>query len=550
MADLRREDVLAALRLLGGNELAARELLREHLRTDAAWWCALCLESLTTLPFNGAHLEILAWFDALAGADERLAQRAPRRALSIEAPRGLAKTTVLKMVIAHRLTYGLERFVVWGGPGSREAASDTSHIRAIFDTPSPMMEWLYGPFQVAGGVSKWTVRVGWTQREITLTSRGFPKTRVRGINHQGQRPTLIVADDLEHPKEVLNPATRNTLSQYLQSDVRNAGPKEGGLVYVQVGTRLHEDGQTARNAKDRAFESMLFRSIISWPDRADLWSRCRELWADLTDPQREETARQYYLRHQGEMDRGARVLDPVAQPLYLLQTLLWSQGESSFFKDYQNDPIDPTRQVFVTEKFRRCRAESDRIVALGGRVVPLNTCRLAVWLDPRASRELTTNDYAACALVAREQLRHGPGYWFVLRCLMGRVATEEQLAWLWSMYDLYPGAQFNYEDNGFQVLISSLLEAQRRERRERGQPADLALRGHHSGEAKNDRILSLAPKVALGWIEFADDLPAEALDQFRQFPTGTHDDAPDAIERAVSSLEDRGRAKLTSSVSL
>ena len=52
-----------------------------------------------------------------------------------------------------------------------------------------------------------------------------------------------------------------------------------------------------------------------------------------------------------------------------------------------------------------------------------------------------------------------------------------------------------------------------------------------------NRIMRLAPRISNGWIQFADDLPPELMDQFRSIPTGAHDDGPDAVERAIWVLD-------------
>jgi len=142
-------------------------------------------------------------------------------------------------------------------------------------------------------------------------------------------------------------------------------------------------------------------------------------------------------------------------------------------------------------------------------------------------------------------MTHGPGYYYVLSCLMGKVDTKQQLRWLWGMFDrFHNGARYAYEDNGFQVLMATLLDAQREGRTKQGKAGNMALQGYTSTKNKEDRILSMAPKIGLGWLEFDKSLPAQLFEQMQQFPTGSHDDGPDAVERAIWLLDAGGGASI------
>ena len=242
------------------------------------------------------------------------------------------------------------------------------------------------------------------------------------------------------------------------------------------------------------------------------------------------------------MDAGAEVLDEVAQPLYSLYTLLWSKGWYSFLADYQNDPSDPTRQIFYPLQWKRCRWASGVIETSSGHRVRLSSCTVAVWLDPRASSEVTRNDFAAIAIAAKDE----HGYCYVLRVEMHRESTAGQLARLWAVFDLVgPRALYGYEQNGFQVMMGQEFERQRDERRLAGRSFQCRLRGYTSTESKADRIASMAPRIDNGWIEFESAIGQDVLEQFREFPTATHDDAPDAVERALWLLDGGGAARAT-----
>ena len=59
---------------------------------------------------------------------------------------------------------------------------------------------------------------------------------------------------------------------------------------------------------------------------------------------------------------------------------------------------------------------------------------------------------------------------------------------------------------------------------------------HEQHQNKEDRIATLEPAIANGWLAFNEkDLPGEFWTQFRQFPSADHNDAPDAVQGAVRS---------------
>ena len=59
---------------------------------------------------------------------------------------------------------------------------------------------------------------------------------------------------------------------------------------------------------------------------------------------------------------------------------------------------------------------------------------------------------------------------------------------------------------------------------------------HKQHQNKEDRIETLEPAIANGWLAFNQrDLPPEFWTQFRQFPSADHNDAPDAVQGACRS---------------
>lgn len=517
-------------------------------RSDLALFGAAMFGERLPLPYNAFHRDVLdrpkvPW-----------TERTRMQRVADAAPRGIAKSTIeVYISLLHDAVYGLEAFV-----GIISTTYDLSEdlVADLFEAFTQEEQHadfheMYGPFTVIGGKTDFVVRVpGQDARGTRFAAFSFGGS-IRGSKHAGIRFSKIIIDDGEHPEKVRSPVQRAKTWDYLTKDIVKAGDKF--TVIRVVGTVLHPDSMLNRIIGAAGGEHGLgwtgkrWQSVISWPTNAALWQECRELWADLTDPDREDTARSFYERHREAMDEGAAVLWEEKEDLLDLHIMLWTDGAASFNSEKQNEATDPERQVFYPERWRRCTHDGLHITTSKGRKVPLSECKLAVWLDPRASEETERRDFAALAIVARDKT----GYTYILSCDARRDDTTGQLNRVWAAFDvLHKRARYGYEDNGFQVMMGKEFARMRDERRANHRPWTCNLVGHTSTENKNDRISSLAPRMDNGWIEVDESVPQIVIEQFRQVPTGTHDDGPDAIERAIWLLDGGGVAQATTKGSM
>lgn len=534
LLELEAEDFLDLLeRVEERDPEQVTEYLWFRCRYDLAMFGAVFFGERLPLPYNAFHQDVLArpkvpWTD----------RRRPQR-LADAAPRGNAKSTLESFIsLVHDTVYGIEAYV-----GVLSTTFDLSqdlvkNLHTVFReaTTHELLHEVFGPFQVIGGTTDFVVHVpGKDPRGVRFKAFSFGGT-VRGTNHAGIRPSKWVVDDGEHPERVRSPEQRGKTWEFLTKDVLKSG--DTYTIFRVIGTVLHPDSMLNRVIGESAggyglgWTGKRWQSVIRWPTNTSLWTTCRELWADLTDPDREDTARRFYARHKEQMDEGAEVLWKEKEDLYDLHVMLWSDGPAAFNSEKQNIATDPERQVFYPERFKRCRFDGVHIHTSKGRKVHIRDCDVATWLDPRASEEREKNDYDCVAAVARER---STGYRFAIKADMRRDNITGQLQRVWSFFDVFgPGAgrQYGYEDNGFQVMMGKSFDAMREARQKDGLTFTCTLTGYTSTENKNDRISRLAPDADNGWIELDEEIPVEVLEQFRQIPTGTHDDGPDAIERA------------------
>ena len=493
-------------------------------REDRAMFCASFFPDRFPAPFNRMHR------DFLSRPKVPWTERKSKRYEADAAPRGGAKSTLRSYAeLLHDAVYGLEAYVAVISTTYDLAEDLVKDLHRTLTTPEACPEFheTYGPFGVEGTQTDFVVRVPGQQSMGTRFKAFSFGGTIRGTKYNGIRPTKVLLDDAEHPEKVRSPVQREKTWSFLTKDILKAGGP--GTLYQVVGTVLHGDSMLNRLLNSASWVSHKFQSIIQWPKRMDLWEVARTLWADLDDPERLETARAFYEANKASMDAGALVLWDAWEPLWDLMVQWW-EGPAAFNSEKQNNPVDPTRQVYDPDTFHRCTFDGVHITNAAGRKVRLRDCKLAVWLDPRASEEIERNDYAAIAVVALDPV----GYVYVIACDMQRDTADQARARMWAWFDrFHHRARYAYESNGFQALYGKDFARERKAREAAGKPANFAPKGHVSRDNKNDRMVGLQPEVANGWIQFATDLPREGLEQWRDLPRGTHDDGPDATERAI-----------------
>jgi len=117
---------------------------------------------------------------------------------------------------------------------------------------------------------------------------------------------------------------------------------------------------------------------------------------------------------------------------------------------------------------------------------------------------------------------------YVTAAEIGKRNPSELVALILSIMPGYNFHDFGVEVNQFQELLAKELEQAAVRQR-----PNLSIKRIHSRGDKVARIKGLEPLVASGRIQFSRK-HTTLIEQLRAFPTGRHDDGPDALEMAVS----------------
>jgi predicted phage terminase large subunit-like protein len=458
------------------------------------------------------------------------------------APRGNAKTTIKTTIkTIHAICYGYEKFIVILSNSGPEADEKVRDILIELETNKRLRQ-VFGQLAPIKGNRK-TGRWGTTDFVTTNKIRVLAKSKgkqVRGLKHGHYRPTLIILDDVEAPEEVRTPEQRKKTRDWLFKDVMKAGGLGGKTNVIFVGTVLHQEGLLAELLKNPGWEPHFYRSVIRHADRQDLWNQWREAFCQLENPNRLKDARAFYEANKAEMLKGVEVLWPDGEPYYSLMAQRITDGEAAFNSEKQNEPLDPSRQLFNMAEAKRFKIvyneyhqpKEIRWLDKSERVIPWDHIKeIVAFHDPAMGKKPTSNnepDFTAIVVVAIDL----SGYMYCLDAYVEKDPPSKQVVAAFALHQKWSISRLFLETQNFQELLKDKYIAE--QKNFFGYP--LRVVGVNQHEDKYARISTLEPEIAHGFLAFNIDLNRRLYEQLEQFPTGC-DDGPDALEGAVRQLK-------------
>jgi predicted phage terminase large subunit-like protein len=473
---------------------AARKARIERGATDFGAFCATYFPHYVTSAASGFHTWLYA---TLPGLIHNSAKTAGARE-AIAAPRGNAKTTHGQMFIIWCIVYGYKRFPVVMSDASDQAAAILEGIKVELEV-NPRLAQDFPDATGAGRV--WQVGVIVTRNHVKVQAFGSGK-RLRGVRHGAYRPDLAWLDDLENDDNVRSPEQRDKLEAWIDKAVEPLGPPDGSMDMIYVGTILHYDAVLARKLRNPMWRPTVFRAIVRWPDRMDLWER----WEEILRNEGEPAGDAFYAENGALMDVGAEVLWPAVQPFVRLMKIRVRIKVGPFDCEYQNDPVSSEDALFGKPTFW--------------------VSRLAHWMffgacDPSLGKQNRGRDPSA-PLVGG--MNRETGILDVVEAKIARRLPDKIIEDVIALQRDYRCLVWGVEAVQFQEFFRTELV---RRSAQRGVPVPAVPILTKSDKAL--RIESLQPHVANGLIRFH---PGQTvlLDQLRHFPKGDHDDGPDCLE--------------------
>jgi len=384
----------------------------------------------------------------------------------------------------------------------------------------------------------WEPREDGTKKLLTKVEAASTGQALRGRNWNGVRPDLIICDDLEDIKSnAATPELRKKLKDWFSQTVVPLGdPRGKKTAFIYMGTTVHHEALLVDVLYNRSdFKSRVYRAVIEWPERMDLWEACRLVYKD-PDRSKEERVKEalaLYEMNREEMDRGAVVLWPEAQPIWKLMTWKWDNGSKAFNTEYMNNPVDEESMIFNPETFTYWDGGS-----LHGLLTqyPRPTGEFDVYMGVDFAMGKTRGDYSAIVTIARHK---ETGTKYVIDAFGERIKPDAFLRVIVEKAIRYqPNAIAAEAQAAQEFFVMQLKDALRNA----GYPAQTRVKEIHQRSRKDLRIEAMLPDIESGAIQFSKK-QALLLEQFEMYPAGSHDDLPDALEMAVS-IARSGRKKI------
>jgi len=474
------------------------------------------LQSHCNLPFSRMHQEI---FSLLKEITEKRSAR-----VAIAAPRGYAKSTIISLVYPlWCVLYGKEIFVLIVSNTSDQAISRPNDIKKQLET-NPLF---LSDFPEVCSNKK---PKPWRSNRILLANGAMisaygAEQQLRGVKKGKDRPGLIICDDLENLEQVRQEQQREKLKLWFTGTLINAGHPTTN--FVVTGNVLHYDSLLANLLNpihNPGWIAKRYKAIERFSDHPELWQQWSSIFRRLSEFEEEtgpEAAKAYFQANCSAMLEGTQVLWPQREDYHSLMTMLECDGTDTFYREKQNEPLDPNACAFREENFHywdhKYESSQQLIQSLG------KDARLAAACDPSMGKT-RDGDYSAIIIIAKDT-RDGVHY--VIAADITRRTPDQTIEKIIEYCRIYHIAKFSFEKNQFQqVMLDNLTR--------RAQQAGVHFHGRpvNSQTNKQARIEGLEPLVTQGLIVFSRRHQI-LLEQLRQFPMGKHDDGPDALEMAI-----------------
>ena len=486
--------------------------------------------------------------------------------INVQAPRGTGKTTLVNRLIPlWRICYKAfdlvmdrqpEEFILIVGRNERMAIQRLIEIRRVIEQ-NPLIRRDFGDL----------VGASWTKTETDTRNGIGLRPLGRGASPRGAllgdvRPTLKLCDDIEDPKRCLNPVLREEDRDWFLTDFMYAGDLGSGhsntmiVDTVKHPESLSEHLRTVPGWQTLRYQAVCHPNDIYHPAAERLWKEWERVYSDTTldDDERESRANAFFQSRKTEMKAGVQMLWEEKLPYVSVRKEIAERGYHRVMRELQNDARDPGMALFKMEEAVTFSLTDEGFRRSDGRVVSWHDIGgFTTYLDTMGGRDALANSYACAVVVVWEPLDGGSkmnpdslsgvnGY--VMLAWLERAPLTDQMenAILLAqranamLAPSHPKSNFVCEqrpDKDGTIKMSTDRAFRVMKSRHRFKSA---ITYHAQHQNKEDRIETLEPAIANGWLAFNErDLPPELWTQFRQFPSADHNDAPDAVQGACRS---------------
>lgn len=449
--------------------------------------------------------------------------------IAVAGPRRFGKSTLVALVyILYCICYGKEKFIVIISHTASQAIQILANVKKeLMENKELRMAFPeVCKAGVASRLAHWQKDSIVTGNKIRVLALGSGQ-KIRGRREGADRPTLVIADDLENAQNTFSSESRDKMKELFESSILMAGSEKTN--YIFLGNLYHPHcllSEYISEQKRNQWIQFRYAAIEEMPVRMDLWG----IWSTIYNGKQDfegilgvEGALKYYLANKLEMDKGAVLLWPERYNLYELMVMR-EQNEYSFLSEMQNMPLDPRQIIFNIDEFHywdeNGRSLDDLLMSLGNDAEFYGAC------DPSLGESATKGDFSSIIILAKAKGVNKTLY--VIVADIKRRPVDEIVDDILAYATKYPFVKFGIEANNFQKVVLGLVEKRAQELNIRIRLEAITSRGD-----KTARIQSLKFWTKGGTLQFSKKL-RQLLEECLYFPKGKFDDGLDGLDMAVS----------------
>ena len=236
----------------------------EKGKVDINFFAALALPSVFLFPFP--YFYTAAW-QLLVQRNPKYIGKIFRFALGL--PRGHAKTTFIKVIIAWLIVYDKVSFVLIVCANDTLAQQVLADINDILGSPN--IEAIYG--QWTNFLSTDSIelkKASYHRRPVTIAARGV-NAALRGLNIKHSRPDLVFLDDAQTRENDESPTERTTLLRVIVATILKLLSPRGDRWVIYVGNMYSEDCILKKLQDNPGWVSLITGAILDtgvplWPE--------------------------------------------------------------------------------------------------------------------------------------------------------------------------------------------------------------------------------------------------------------------------------------------
>lgn len=310
----------------------------ERGRTDINFFAGLAMPTVCIFALPAFYVALWQIVSSRAEVDT---EKLLRFALGL--PRGHAKTTFIKILIAWMIVYDKVSFALIICSNADLAESLLADIHDILSSPNIVS--IYGDWEAGLAIdSADTKKAAYHNRDVILVARGWA-AGVRGINLKNQRPDLIFCDDVQTRKNDESPAERSSLLKELVGTIFKAIAPRGNRLIIYVGNMYSDECILNLFKNSPRWISMVTGAILAngeplWPELFSI----EELMESYEHDEQLGLANIWFAEVMNDPQSAAKSLLPNSLPTCPLQEIEDPDGvfitiDPAGFRDNSDDNV-------------------------------------------------------------------------------------------------------------------------------------------------------------------------------------------------------------------